>query len=58
MDAKGLIKGHEYWYTAGAEWVKVVFKHERINGYVFTHESIDRELHAQTVESYIEEVKE
>ncbi|MDR2920600.1 MAG: hypothetical protein LBV72_14705 [Tannerella sp.] len=57
MNAKELITGNEYWYTAGAEWVKVVFKNERINGYVFTCDGVERELHAHSVEAYIEEIR-
>ena len=57
MDAKKLIKGKEYWYTAGAERVRVVYLRETVNGFLFTDGTVDSQAHRLTVEKYIEEIK-
>lgn len=56
MNVKDLKKGRAYYYTAGAEWVKVTYKHETINGYLFTDGKIENVLVAQSVEQYIEKL--
>lgn len=56
MKASELKKGSEYYYTAGAEWVKVIYKHETINGYLFTDGNVENVLTAQSVEQYIEKL--
>jgi hypothetical protein len=56
MKTKDLKKGKIYYYTAGAEWVKVTYKYKTINGYLFTSDGVDNALTAQSVEQYIEEL--
>lgn len=56
MDAKSLKKGRRYYYTAGAEWVKITYKHETINGYMFAANGVNNVLTAQAVAQHIEEV--
>ncbi|MBB4034855.1 hypothetical protein GGR21_000742 [Dysgonomonas hofstadii] len=56
MKAKDLKKGKSYYYTAGAEWVKVTYKYKTINGYLFTSDGVDNALATQSVELYIEEI--
>lgn len=51
-----LVKGRTYYYTAGAEWVKVTYKHETINGYLFTADGTENVLTGQSVNDYIEEI--
>lgn len=55
MKTKDLKKGRAYYYTAGAEWVKVTYKYETINGYLFSKNGYENVLTAQSVEQYIEE---
>lgn len=54
MKTSELKKGNEYYYTAGAEWVKVTYKHETINGYLFTDGNVEDVMTEHYVECYIE----
>ena len=56
MNVKELKKGRCYYYTAASEWVKVTYKYETINGYMFAAKGVDNVLTAQSVEQYIEEL--
>lgn len=55
MQVKYLKKGQDYYYTAGAEWVDVKYKHETINGYMFISGCVDNILTESNVNQYIEE---
>jgi len=57
MNTKDLQKGKAYWYTAGAERVKVLFEYETLNKYVFTDGKVTNALYGMSVEQYIEEIK-
>ncbi len=56
MKTSELKKGKSYYYTAGAEWVKVTYKHETINGFLFSRNGYENVLTAQSVEQNIEEI--
>lgn len=56
MKTYDLKKGKQYYYTAGAEWEKVTYKHETINGYLFTSADKDNILTKQDIELNIEEI--
>jgi peptide deformylase len=57
MNAKDLKKGKEYTYTASANTVTVMYKHETLNGFLFTDGLREEELTALAVKNYIEEIK-
>jgi hypothetical protein len=56
MKTKDLKRGHMYYYTAGAEWVKVTYKKATKHGYVFTAGGVCNVLIKESVELYIEEI--
>ena len=58
MNAKKLIKGKVYWYTAGPEWVEVEYRYPTVNGYMFSHGEIEKVMSGISVKYYIEEVNE
>jgi len=55
MNAKDLVKGKEYLYTAGAEPVRVVYMRETLNGYVFTDGRRENELSYLTLRRFVED---
>lgn len=56
MSTTELKKGRSYYYTAGAEWVKVTYKHQTINGYLFEGEGKTEYLTKQSVQQHITEI--
>jgi len=56
MKPKELIKGTKYYYTAGQEWVKVIYMYQTINGYMFAMNGKENILTGQDVNRYIEEI--
>ena len=57
MNAKQLITGKEYLYTAGSEPVKVRYQKSARGQYLFTDGVVENELNRLTVNNYIEEIK-
>ncbi|GHV18119.1 hypothetical protein FACS1894169_14340 [Bacteroidia bacterium] len=55
MKTKDLKARHVYYYTAGAEWVKVKYLRKTNEGYVFTADGVENTLTKQSVEQYIQE---
>lgn len=55
MQVKDLKTGKYYYYTAGAEWVDVKYKHKMVNGYMFSYGGEDKVLTESNVSQYITE---
>jgi len=57
MNAKDLVKGKAYWYTANSERIKVEYLAEGLNGYIFTDGRVKNLLTWLSVEKCVEEIK-
>jgi hypothetical protein len=55
MNVKDLQKKKKYYYTAGCEYIEVIYTGKTKDGYCFTANGVTNSLNEQSVNLYIEE---
>ncbi|MDR2002121.1 MAG: hypothetical protein LBQ74_03750 [Prevotella sp.] len=56
MKTSELKKGQTYYYTAGAEYVKVVYNGNTSQGYSFTAQKVTNYLDSRSINLYIDRI--